>query len=66
MACVDLRDKGIFEQHGLVGLPQPRGEASLEALLKQPADIAEICHPEHRLREIDLIPQPQQRALALL
>ena len=53
---IDLRDEGVFQQQGRIGFPKPRGKTCLESLLKKPADIAEICHPEHRLREINLIP----------
>ena len=53
---IDLRDEGVFQQQGRIGFPKPRGKTCLESLLKKPADIAEICHPEHHLRKINLIP----------
>ena len=66
MLLVDFRDKRVFEQHGLVGFPQPRGEARLEALVKQPADITEIRRAEHHARHVDPVTQPSKRGLCLL
>ena len=63
---VNLRDKGVFEEHGLIGFPQPRGEAGLEALLKQAADITEICRAKHGQWKVDPVPQPSKRGFCLL
>ena len=62
---VDLSDEGVFEEHCLIGFPQPRGEACLEALLKQAADIAEIRRAKHCRRKVDPVSQPSQRSLGL-
>ena len=62
---VDLSDEGVFKEHCLIGFPQPRGEACLEALLKQAADITEICRAKHCHWKVDSVPQPSQRSLGL-
>ena len=66
MLLVDLGDEGVFEEHGLIGFPQPCGEARLEALVKQPADITEICRAKHGHRKVDPVPQPSKRGFCLL
>ena len=63
---VDLSDEGVFKEHCLIGFPQPRGEACLEALVKQPADITEIRRAEHHARHVDPVAQPSKRGLCLL
>ena len=63
---IDLRDERVFAEHRAVGLPQPCGEARLEALVKQPADIAQIRHAEHHVRNVDLVTKPEKRLLAFL
>ena len=63
---VDLSDEGVFEEQCLIGFPQPWGEARLEALLKQAADIAEICRAKHCHWKFDSVPQPSKRGLCLL
>ena len=45
---------------------QPRGEARLEALVKQPADITEIRRAKHGHWKVDPIPQPSKRGFCLL
>jgi len=62
---VDLSDEGVFKEHCLIGFPQPRGEACLEALVKQPADITEICRAKHCHWKVDPVSQPSQRSLGL-
>lgn len=66
MLLVDLGDEGVFEEHCLIGFPQPCGEAYLEALVKQPADITEICRAKHGHWKVDPIPQPSKRGFCLL
>lgn len=63
---VNLRDKGVFEEHGLIGFPKPRGKPRLETLLKQPADITEIRHAKHCHWKVNPVPQPSKRDLCLL
>ena len=62
---VDLSDEGVFKEHCLIGFPQPRGEARLEAVLEQSADIAEIRRAKHCRRKVDPVSQPSQRSLGL-
>ena len=63
---VDLCDKGVFEEHCLIGFLQPRRESRLETLIKQTADIAEIRRAKHCRRKVNPVPQPSKRCLCLL
>ena len=58
MLPIRLSNKGVFQQHGLVGFPEPLGEPCLEALFKKPAHIAQIGCAEYGVRDINSVPQP--------